>query len=532
MGRYRDDDDPAPPGGFRFDWSRAAKLPRMVLALTLLPLAVVLVGGYVWFVQRVEVPANHVLILVRKVGATLPDSAGDQVVLYPALLEKLGEPPHSTRFKGILFDVKPEGRYFYDPFLWERIDVPATLIEQDEVGVLVRRFGQPMTGGKVVATRPDERGPQREVLRQGRHNINPFAYEVHKVPPVRIPEGSVGVQVLFDGEPPKNPNRYVVDRGERGVQPDVLPPGLYFNNPYAREIHIIDVRSHTIELRGAEEIRFPSNDSFQILIEGTVEYAIRQDLAPYLLAAVGDHEDIKRKLILPFIRSLARIEGSKLQAREFISGDTRRAFQDKVFGGLRKQCYEQGIEIRSTLIRRIEPPAAIAEPISDRQIADRQIEQYRNEIELAGSQARLVEQEELQKQNQELGKARRDVVTTITQAQQGQSVALVAANQRLEVAKLELEGAKETAAALLSRGQAEAAVALLEFQAKAAPLRDAVAAFGGGREYAQYFLYQKLAPAVKSVMDSTDGPFADIFRAFVPTGPASAGGPSVPAAPQ
>lgn len=499
--------------------------PRPALRLPALwPLyAVVAVGllvfCYWWFVQRVEVPAGKVLVLIRKVGEPLPPEAEGQVVLYPALVKKLGEPPDSTRYKGILYEVKPEGRYFYDPFFWERRIVDMVYIGPDEVGVLIRRFGKPLPEGKVVATEPDERGPLAEVLPKGRHNVNPFAYEVKRVKRVRIPEGSVGVQTLYAGREPANPNRYVVEQGERGVQPDVLPPGLYDVNPYVRRIDIIDVRSHTIDFRGNDAIRFPSKDSFEILIEGTVEYAIRPDRAPYVLAAVGGHNEIRSKLIMPFMRSFARIEGSKLEAREFISGQTRRAFQQQVFAGLREQCERQGIEIRSTLIRRIEPPAAIAKPISDRQLAEQRIRQYENEIRLAEAQAKLVEQEELQKQNRAIGEARRQVVSMITEAQQRKAVALLEANKRLEVARLQLEAAREQAAAIVARAEAEAEVILLNYEAQARPLREAVAAFGGGTNYARYIFYQKLAPAVRSVLASTDGPLSEVLRALTVPGP-------------
>jgi regulator of protease activity HflC (stomatin/prohibitin superfamily) len=515
---------PPPPSGtprprgtpqpWREGTPQLPKIPGRVALLLLIPLLLVLGVCYWWFVQRKEVNAGEVLVLMRKVGASLPAEADGQVVLYPALLKKLGEPADSVKYKGILYEVKPEGRYFRDPFLYERTVCDATFIEQDEIGILIRKYGEPLPPGKIVATEPHERGPLAEILRPGRHNINPFAYDVKRVKPVRIQEGSVGVQTLFSGQDPANPNRYVVEKGERGVQPDVLPPGLYYNNPYVRRIDIIDVRSHTLDLSERDAILFPSKDSFQIIIEGTVEYAVRQDMAPYVKAAIGDHEDVREKLIIPYMKSFARIEGSKLEAREFISGETRKAFQDRVFEGLRQQCSAQGIEIRATLIRRIEPPAAIANPISDRQVAEQQINQYHNEIKLAESQARLVEQEEMQKQNQEVGEANREVVTMTMQAEQQKAVALTEANKRLEVAKLELEAAKETAAALVSRGQAAAEIILLDYEAEAKPLSDAINAFGGGEAYAQYFFYQKLGPAVKSVLASTEGPFADIFRSL------------------
>ena len=147
-------------------------------------------------------------------------------------------------------------------------------------------------------------------------------------------------------------------------------------------------------------------------------------------------------------------------------------------------------------------------------MADQQIRQYENENKVAQSQAKLVEQEEMQSQNQAIGVANREVVTVVKEAEQRKAVALTEASKRHEVAKLTLEAARERAAALLSRGQAAAEVVTLDYQAEAEPLKEAVTAFGGGDAYAQFFFYQRLAPALKSVLASTDGPFADIFRAL------------------
>ena len=82
----------------------------------------------------------------------------------------------------------------------------------------------------------------------------------------------------------------------------------------------------------------------------------------------------------------------------------------------------------------------------------------------------------------------------------------------------------------MAKGKADVAVVLLQKQAEAEPLKQQVAAFGGGDAFARYFFYQKIAPSMKSILTTTDGPFADIFRQFnepSKTMPASAGNPSV-----
>ena len=66
----------------------------------------------------------------------------------------------------------------------------------------------------------------------------------------------------------------------------------------------------------------------------------------------------------------------------------------------------------------------------------------------------------------------------------------------------------------MARGTAEANVVLLQKQAEADPLREQVNAFGDGATYAQYFFYMKLAPSEKSILASSDGPFADVFKQF------------------
>lgn len=492
--------------------------PAAIIGLSIVGV-ILFVFFYVWFIQRVEVDTGELLVLIRKVGKDLPPEAEGQLVLSPALLKQLGEPPNSTRYKGIIYEPLTEGRYFFDPFFWDYRKVKPVVLAKgsndnslDEIGVKVRLYGKPLPPGKSVATEPNERGPLADILPPARYNLNPFAYEVKRIKPVFIPEGNVGVQTLYAGAEPQNPNDFVVQSGERGVQPDVLPPGMYYNNPYVRRIDLFETRTHALDLISDGAIRFPSNDSFQVVVEATVQYAIRQDRAPYVLTAIGDHQDIAEKLILPFMRSISRIEGSKLLARDFISGEQRLAWQEKVEQQISAQCYAQGIDIQHVLIRRIEPPSEIAGPISERQVADQEVNRYRKEIDLARSQAEYITQAELQAQNKALGDANREVVTVVKEAQQRAAVAITAANQRLEVARLQLEAARQRAEALLARGKAEAEIIRLQAEAEARPLQDAIAAFGGGDAYAQFFFYEKVGPSIKSILASTDGPFSDIFR--------------------
>ncbi|MBX3396115.1 MAG: hypothetical protein KF841_12200 [Phycisphaerae bacterium] len=501
-----------------------AKLPIFTM-LAIGAIALIVFGLFVlWFVIRVEVGTNKLLVLVNKSGEDLPktlyDDYGDQVILYPELVAGIaastGNSEQAVRegYKGIQYEVNKEGRYFPNPWSREPRVIDTTIIEQGQVGVLIRKFGRPLPYPKTVATEPDERGPVAQVLGPGRHDVNLLAYDVQKYPAISIPEGHVGVVTLLSGNEPKVKNTYTVAPGEKGVQRETLPPGLEYFNPYLKRIDIVDIRSHKYDTVGNDAIYFPSSDSFTITIEGTIEWAIRPDRVAEVTVAYGDVDDILNKIILPNARSIARIQGSKLKAREFISGRTRSAFQTRLLTELKDECWKQGIDIRAALVRDIQPPSEIAALISQREQADQEIERSTNRMEEAKSEALLVEQQEMAGRNTALGDARRNVVTMTKDAEQGKVVSVTQANRALEVAKLQLEAAEKEAAALRSRGEAEAKVILFGFQAKAEPLAKSVAAFGDGAAYAQHFFLQKTAPAIQSIVSNTEGTFADIFKQF------------------
>ncbi len=513
----------------------AATLKRIALVVGL---AIALFLAYMitmWFVIRQEVNADEVLVLVRKTGRTIPAELGeefeDQIVLYPELLDKLAayeerELPGdkdelhalrtkmTNRYKGVVLEPLKEGRYYPNPYTYKRIRQKVTVIGQGEVGVLIRKFGRPLKFPKTVATEPDERGPVAQTLGPGRHYVNKLAYEVQKFPAIQIPAGHVGVVTLLSGDEPKITNTYTVGQGEQGVQRQTLEPGLEYYNPYLKKIDIVDLRNRTYHMLGEDAIHFPSNDSFTISIEGTIEWSIMPEHVADVTVAFGDEQDIIDKIILPYARSISRIEGSKLQARDFISGKTRTEFQDKLWKQLQLAGEERGINIHSALVREIIPPPEVASLISQREQADQEIERSRNQIEEAKAEALLVEQREMQTRNAALGDARRQTVSLTKEAEQRKIISVTDADRQLEVARLDLESATKQAKAIIARGQADANVIMYDYQARAEPLKSAVEAFGGGMVYAQHFFLQKIAPSIQSVLSNTEGPFADIFKSF------------------
>lgn len=101
--------------------------------------------------------------------------------------------------KGIQLDVLPEGRYFRNPYVWawqiQRItDIPA-----GQLGVKSRLYGKPLPPGEILARSDDQKGFLPEVLSPGKYRINPYAYDVQLVDAIHIKPGCVGVITHLDG---------------------------------------------------------------------------------------------------------------------------------------------------------------------------------------------------------------------------------------------------------------------------------------------------------------------------------------------
>ena len=501
-----------------------------ILLAALLAIGIVY-AGYFWFVRRVVVGPGEVLVLMKKDGTrSLPD---DQVVI-PRAPDQNADPTGYAEWKkqygdvnGILEEVQPEGVYFeFSPFDYEREVVPLgdAVVPNGKVGIVVKRFGEKLEDGQVLADpRRNQRGPLPDILPPGTHRqyANHHAYAIRHVDFVSIDPGHRGVVTVMAAAPKpgeKHGNEYLVPDGMQGVQRRTEVEGFRQINPFVMRVTPISIRSQRYEMSGDDAIRFPSSDSFEITMFGFVEWSIIPEKLPLLYTQYGEGsgliEFVEQRVILPYARSFCRLVGSRYNARDFISGETRLKFQDEFAAKLREACQAQGVEILQALVRDIVPPQAIKDPITERGQSIEEILKIEQQITFAQTEADRVTQQEIGKQNQAIGDANKAVVTVVKESEQKRDVAVTRAKQDLAVAKLHLEAAQKQADALVARGTAEANVILLKKQAEAEPLRQQIAAFGDGDEYARFFFYQQVAPSLKSILADTNGPFADLFKQF------------------
>jgi len=494
---------------------------QVLVAGAMVAVALLAVPYFIWFQCRIEVPARQMAVLIRKIGNDLPNDR---------------ELSPDAETKGVQPTVLAEGRYFYNPYVWDWAVVPQVEIPENKLGVRVRLHGDNLPPGDLIAWQENQKGIVPEVLRPGRYAINArlpgqprdpgfdfYAETVELHEPVTVPAGFKGVVTNLSAPMPDDPNQLLVEDGRRGVQQVSLDPGTYYINPYVQRINLVDCRSQRFDLSQGGQMGFPSKDGFFVVLDGRIEFRVKLDEAAHVFVTYNEdqngdaiHEEIINKIILPNARSFCRLQGSNYSGRDFISGETRTQFQEDFQQTLSEKCGSQGIEVIQALITKIRPPQKIADPVRKRQIAVQTEEQYQRQIEQQKSEQQLAIEREMVNQKKAVVDADQQVVKVVTDAQRKQEVAVIEANQRLKVAEFQLKAAQDQAAATRARGNAAAEVIRFDNEAEAAGWRRAVESFGGdGQQFARWVMLKKIAPAFRQMMINTaDSPIMDIFETY------------------
>lgn len=143
-------------------------------------------------------------------------------------------------------------------------------VPPDKCAVLIRKMGDPQPAGQLVASDPNQRGIQKEVLGPGRYFYNPVVWDYELKPLTEIPSGNpatwqwtqklseqqrselragkfsfigqfpkVGVVTRRVGKEP-TPGQVIVsaDSGVTGILREVLTPGVYKLNPYIYDVEL------------------------------------------------------------------------------------------------------------------------------------------------------------------------------------------------------------------------------------------------------------------------------------------------------
>jgi regulator of protease activity HflC (stomatin/prohibitin superfamily) len=548
-----------------------------LVVVVLIAFAALGYGFWVWVVERVEVTAGSSLIVTNKWGEELPEGA----IIAPG-----------PEYKGIQLEPRKEGRYFLNPIFYTHTIEPMVEVPAGQCLVVTRLFGKEIpeerlrTGdflARGAIDDPDgERGILKEVLRPGKYRLNPHAFKWELKPAVNIATNEVGVRTLKVGKDPRelkdrNSTRlagnvvgsgsggvlntllaagsaledrspYVVPEGYRGVQEQPVSSGDYYINPFVESIVPVQTRTHQVEFT---DISFPTTDGFILNPKVDVTYQVVPEKAPMLyvlLTSEGElpqadntpkeiaENQVLQKVVLPLIRGYMRIQGSKFQARDFISREdapgnaqavnARERLQQEVLDKVRPRCEEVGVQIYSITMGEPSNPASVRtaadedflelkDVIRDREQARVEMEQIQEDIKQMETLKDRKAKEALEEQKAQVGEANVKLEVATVKAQQRMEVTEKEFKQKLDNAQVRLDAAKEEAKAVLAQAQADADVIEKQNEAEVAGLKRAVQGFTSPDAFAQYQVLTKVAPALTEIFASDDSDFAKLFAKYM-----------------
>jgi len=176
-----------------------------------------------------------------------------------------------------------------------------------------------------------------------------------------IPPGHVGVATLF---------------GE--VQESPYSEGLHFPiNPFYQWV-LFDVRQTSLK----ETAHVPTRDQLQTKIDISVQYRIDGARAPEILRETGDEQRVVSVQLIPFLRSLVREEGSKVErAEDFFQEETRDNLETGLEERMRERLGPKGLIIQDVLIRDINLPTVLATAIEQKKEREQAVERQKAELE-------------------------------------------------------------------------------------------------------------------------------------------------------
>ncbi len=416
---------------------------------------------------------------------------------------------------GVLETLRGPGRHFYNPMFYERTLVDDIIIETGNVGIVTCKLGESLPSGEFLVDgdigTTTHKGVLRKALHPGRYRINPYAYETKIVQLqvgdgkqkkhsgwVEIPTGYVGVVTNLSHNP--------ILKQSAGIQPNVLPPGIYPINGIEQQIDIVKIGyretainvKKVVDASGKEKvdeagepiveqtgngIEFPSSDGFPIRMEYTAIWGLMPNEAPHAVSTFGNIEQIENKVVQPQIESICRNNGSEYKAVQLLVGHEREIYQQNTFDEFQKVLEEKQIELLFGLVKHIYIPLEVRQPIQKSFIADELTLTREQEQKTAQSEA------ELEQAKERITLASRTVeVNTATQvetklAEGDREAGKIRAETRKLVAAIEKETAAIKAESVQLLGKAENDGKKLIEEAKATRFKLAVEAFGSPEAY-------------------------------------------------
>ena len=244
-------------------------------------------------------------------------------------------------------------------------------------------------------------------------------------------------------------------------------------------------------------VEFPSRDGFEISLDMTVEFELRPKDVAWIFRTYGDLPAAVDKVIMPQILSVSRLKGSAYGAKDFIVGEGREKFQGELTEALAATLAEKRIQIHAALIRHVNVPDQILNPIQQASLAQEQDLTNQEKQNTAKKQAELNTELSLIGQRREQVAQETEKLKAVIKADEEKQVAEIRGDTMRQTAEIEKQTAGVRAERITTLGSADAEVVRLIEGERAKGQQLKVKAFGDAEAYNLWTLAGALGDDLK-----------------------------------
>jgi len=418
--------------------------------------------------------------------------------------------------KGIWRSVLGPGKYRMNPHGYTIEIVDAISIPIGYAGVITSLSGEQAENGEFAGEK--EKGVRRDVLQPGLYYVNPKEY---KVDVLEIGINQVSLLGRSGGKVVTKARQLGSNEALNVLQSAVLEKQEAKRQDYfsKRSSSVQDQKFKTGkqvdfdkgrpvpapapapleegEMSLTELVSFPSRDGFQISLDMTVEFELSPESIADNFRRYGDLPAVVDKIIMPQITSISRNKGSEYRAKDFIVGEGREKFQQDITASLEQTLGSKGIKVYNALIRHVEVPDEIREPIQQASIAVEQDLTNKERQNTARKEAELNAEVSLIQQRGEQVQQETEKLKAEIGADLGKQVAEIQAETLKKAADIKKLTAAIAADKTRVLGQAKAASLQKVDGERANGLKLKTAVFNDPAAYVQYRFADTLNPAMK-----------------------------------
>ena len=418
--------------------------------------------------------------------------------------------------KGIWRSVLGPGKYRMNPYGFNIEIVDAISIPIGYAGVITSLSGEQAANGQFANEK--QKGVRKDVLHPGLYYVNPKEYKVD-VLEIGINQvsllGRSGGKVITKArqlgqnealnvlqsavlEKQEAKRQDYLSRRSTATQAQKFKRGEQVEFEAGRPL--ADAAPASLEegeMNLTELVSFPSRDGFHISLDMTVEFELAPDSIAGIFRRYGDLPAVVDKIIMPQITSISRNKGSEYRAKDFIVGEGREKFQNDLTASLEQTLGAKGIKVYNALIRHVEVPDEIREPIQQASIAVEQDLTNKERQNTARKQAELNTELSLIKQRGEQVIQETEKIKAEIAADLEKQVAQIQAETLKKAAEIKKLTAAIAADKVRVLGQARASALQKVDGEKTNGLRLKTAVFNDAVAYAKWRFADTLNPNMK-----------------------------------